>query len=201
MSKLREIGRLNAFTDGVMVVAMTLLVLDIRVPDHLDRLDGIALLHALGELWPKFFGYLLSFVVIAQYWLGYTQKFGEMRSADTSFAWLNIYLLLFIGFIPFVTSLLGENGGTVATSFYAATMVLVSSWLCLMWLYARRHGFLESEFTVREHWRELVPWLQVAGVFGASIIVAQFHPDFAKMMWVLVAIPLKTRKPKAAGGT
>ena len=121
-----DIGRLNAFSDGVMVVSMTLLVLDVRLPETVANLEGSQLLHALADLWPKYFGYMLSFVVIAQYWIGYTEKFGRMRAASAGFARLNVLLLLAIGFIPFVTAVLSQNHGGVATSLYAATMVVVS---------------------------------------------------------------------------
>jgi uncharacterized membrane protein len=76
-----------------MVVSMTLLVLDVRLPDNFAHLDGRELLHVLAGLWPKYLGYLLSFLVIAQYWLGYANKFGNMCAADAGFIWLNIAFL------------------------------------------------------------------------------------------------------------
>jgi uncharacterized membrane protein len=87
----RDIGRLNAFTDGVLVVSMTLLILNVELPDNIEKLDGWPLIEALHALWPKYLGYLLSFIVIAQYWMGYTDQFGRMQSADSGFAWLNIF--------------------------------------------------------------------------------------------------------------
>jgi uncharacterized membrane protein len=191
-SRTRDIGRLNAFTDGLVVVSMTLLVLDIRLSEHVSNHDSTALLQALIGLWPKFFAYIISFFVIAQYWIGYTEKFGSMRSADTGFAWLNIVFLFLIGFIPFVTTLIGGNAGALATQLYAATMVAISIVLCFMWFYATKHGFVGTDSD--RNWRSIAGWLQIGIVFGLSIIVAAFSPFVAKLSWLLLAVPL----PKVA---
>jgi uncharacterized membrane protein len=188
----RDIGRLNAFTDGIIVVSMTLLILDVRLPETLGDLDGAKLLHGLAELWPKLFGYIVSFLVIAQYWMGYTDRFGRMQRADNGFAWLNILLLLVIGFIPFVTALLGRNHGAVATALYAGTMVCISMLLVVMWLYAARKGLLEAPGSAGAQWRAVAPWLQIAAVFGLSIAVALFNARIAKLTWLLLLVPAFT---------
>jgi uncharacterized membrane protein len=185
----RDIARLNAFTDGVLVVSMTLLILNVELPDNIEKLDGWPLIEALHALWPKYLGYLLSFIVIAQYWMGYTQQFGRMQAADSGFAWLNIFFLLFIGFIPFVTTLISDNDGGVATSLYAATMVAVALILIRMWYYAADKGFVESKYPPKERWRDVAAWIQIAAIFAISIVVAQFHAQAAKLMWLLLMVP------------
>jgi uncharacterized membrane protein len=188
----RDVGRLNTFSDGVMVVSMTLLVLDVRLPDTVASVDGPQLLRALAELRPKYFGYAVSFLVIAQYWMGYTEKFGGMRAVDNGFVWLNVFFLLAVGFIPFVTSVLSQNHGWVATTLYAVTMFVVASLLIAMWFYAAGKGLVDSSSPPRQQWREVAPWIQVAVVFGVSIVVAQYDPRFARLVWLLLALP--TRK-------
>ena len=128
----RDIGRLNAFTDGIIVVSMTLLVLDIRLPEHLSNHDGAELVHALVELWPKFFGYALSFLVIAQYWLGYTEEFGDMEAADSTFARLNILLLLFIVGLSLRHQVPSQGGRWRARFLWAALVVLIGSAVALL---------------------------------------------------------------------
>jgi uncharacterized membrane protein len=195
----RDVGRLNTFSDGVMVVSMTLLVLDVRLPDTVASVDGPQLLRALAELWPKYFGYAVSFVVIAQYWMGYTEKFGGMRAVDNGFVWLNVFFLLAVGFIPFVTSVLSQNHGLVATTLYAATMVVVALLLIAMWFYAAGRGLVDSSLPPRQQWREVAPWIQIAAVFGVSIVVAQYDPRFARPVWLFLALPTrKTATPKPA---
>jgi uncharacterized membrane protein len=191
----RDIARLNAFTDGIFVVSMTLLVLDIRLPELPAKIEDRELLRALSQLWPKYFGYVVSFLVIAEYWLGYTSKFGHMRSADSGFARLNVLFLLVVGFVPFVTTLLTGHQGSVATSLYAATMMVLSLQLISMWLYATRKGLLAPD-PPGPTWREIFPWLRIAAVFAISIVVAQLHPTWARAVWLLLAVPLDRRFAK-----
>jgi uncharacterized membrane protein len=193
--KTRDVVRFNAFTDGVMVVSMTILILNVNLPENIKDLDGLALAKTLLDIWPHFLGYALSFIVVAQYWMGYTDFFGGLRAVDGGFAWRNILLLLAIGFIPFVTSLLSHNEGWLATSLYAAVMILIAAILIDMGLYALRHDLLARRWPPGEEWREIYPWLQIAAVFGISILIAQFDPGLAKLSWILLAVPnLSTKR-------
>ncbi len=187
MSENRDVERLTAFTDGVIAIAMTLLVLDIRLPRPAGELDDAALLADLLAIWPKYFGYALSFLVIANFWLGHTRRLRTLKSVDATLLWLNILFLLAIGFIPFVTSVLSENEGRVATILYAATMIVASLLLTLVWRYAlsREHVAL-SGITRRV---EALRSLTVPGVFALSIVVAVLVPGYARDTWLLL-IPL-----------
>ena len=186
----RDVSRLNSFVDGVMVVSMTLLVLDVRLPEGLAATDGRALIDALLSLWPKYFAYVVSFLVIAQYWLGYTDKFKNIKAADTTFAGLSILFLLVIGIVPFVTAVLAVNHGVVATTLYAGTMIVASLLLVIIWTYAVRRGFVASDFPPGQRWRDVGPWLQLAAVFALSIVIALFDAHYARISWLLLAVPV-----------
>ncbi len=99
--------RLKAIADGVFAVAMTLLVLELVVPEIKDitnkELTGILL-----SMWPKFVAYVLSFLIAGIYWLIHHSIFDAIRYYDATLAWINIVFLLFVALIPFTTSLLGE---------------------------------------------------------------------------------------------
>jgi uncharacterized membrane protein len=99
--------RLKAIADGVFAVAMTLLVLELIVPEIKDisnkELNGIIL-----SMWPKFVAYLLSFLIAGIYWIIHHSIFDAIRYYDATLAWINIVFLLFVALIPFSTSLLGE---------------------------------------------------------------------------------------------
>jgi uncharacterized membrane protein len=197
----RDTNRFNAFTDGVMVVSMTLLILNVELPDQIDTLDGIPLLWALGENWTNYFGYLLSFLVIAQYWMGYTEYFGPIQKVDNGFAWLNIFFLLVVGFIPFVTALISRNPGSVATSLYAANMIAVSALLIAMSRYANRNGLFETTAPPDRWQADIAPWIKIIVVFGLSIVIAQFSAEFGKLFWLLLAVPdihRRRKKPAAS---
>ncbi len=183
----RDVERLTAFTDGVMAIAVTLLVLDIRLPRPAGALDDATLLADLLAIWPKYFGYVLSFLVIGNFWLGHVRRLRTLKSVDTELLWLNILFLLTVGFMPFVTSVLSENDGRVATILYAATMIVASLLLTVIWRYAvrREHVVLPKSDRRVEALRSLT----VPGVFALSIVVAWFVPSHARDTWLLL-IPL-----------
>jgi uncharacterized membrane protein len=186
---MRDVGRLNAFTDGVLVVSMTLLVLNIDLPEGLaSKTDG-QLVDELADLGPKLLGYLLSFLVVAKYWMGYTDRFGDLKKIDERFTWLNILFLLVVGFVPFATALLSENGRAIPVLVYAATMIAASVMLTLMWLHANAAGLLGEPVPSGAVMPAIMPWLQIATVFGLSMLVAPVNADIAKLTWLLLAVP------------
>jgi uncharacterized membrane protein len=97
-------NRLEAFSDGVFAIAITLLILDIRIPKvDYDHLQG-----AIIGIMPKIASYMYSFLIIGVYWVSHHSISRRMAKIDRVVIWLNIGLLLFVGFIPFPTSLMGE---------------------------------------------------------------------------------------------
>ncbi len=100
-------GRLKAIADGVFAVAMTLLVLELVVPE-LKEPSNRELTGALLSMWPKFIAYLLSFLIAGMYWLMHHTIFDSIKYYDSTLAWINVVFLLFVALIPFTTSLLGE---------------------------------------------------------------------------------------------
>ena len=99
--------RLKALADGVFAVAMTLLVLELVVPEIKD-ISNKELTTILLSMWPKFLAYVLSFLIAGIYWLVHHSIFDAIRYYDTTLAWINLVFLLFVALIPFTTSLLGE---------------------------------------------------------------------------------------------
>lgn len=101
-------NRLKAIADGVFAVAMTLLVLELVVPE-IKGISNKELNGLLLSMWPKFVAYILSFLIAGVFWLVHHTIFDAIRYYDTSLAWINIVFLLFVALIPFTTSLLGEH--------------------------------------------------------------------------------------------
>src|SRR5689334_18326151 len=99
-----EKSRLEAFSDGVFAIVITLLILDIRFPD----VDYNQFGETLVALLPRILAYVMSFIIIGVYWVTHHNSMHAMRKTDRSFLWLNILLLLCVSFIPFPTSLLGR---------------------------------------------------------------------------------------------
>ena len=132
-------GRIETLTDGIFAIAMTLLVLDMKVPKIPKGVAQAALELRVYDLWPKFLIYVLSFVICAVFWVSHNIQFHYIKRADRAFLWINIMFMMFVAFIPFSTHLLSEHiGQQFAVIFYGCH--LVSVWICLYlhWHYATR---------------------------------------------------------------
>ncbi|WP_445504077.1 TMEM175 family protein [Microvirga sp. G4-2] len=154
----RSTQRIEAFSDGVFAIAITLLVLDLRIPAG-EGSDSGTLLNAILGLWPSYFAYGLSFTMIGIYWANHHYLFKLFAKTDHGLNLLNLLLLMFIAFLPFPTHVLGthwpeEASRPAAVTFYALGLLLPAvAWL-LVWLYAshnRRlvmpqldHGFVHK---------------------------------------------------------
>ena len=119
------IGRILALSDGVFAIALTLLVLEIAVP---ATTSDARLPKALLGLWPRYIAYLLSFVVIARFWVTHRLTFRLIGCGDDTLVWLNLLLLMFVAFLPFPTAVLGEHiRSPAAAVLYAISVLLARS--------------------------------------------------------------------------
>jgi uncharacterized membrane protein len=134
-------SRLEAFSDGVFAIAITLLIIEIKVPSHEDLHDQ-SLVHYIWQQWPKYFAYVLSFVMIGIYWANHHYLFKLFRRTDHVFNLLNVFFLMTIAFLPFPTGVLGDyiivaEHEKDAVSFYALAIWMPAfAWL-MIWLYAK----------------------------------------------------------------
>jgi uncharacterized membrane protein len=132
-----DTGRLETFADGVMAIAITLLVLEIRVPAHQPGRLG----HALLEQWPSYAAYVTSFLTIGVIWVNHHRMFKLIERVTHSFLMLNVMFLMVVSFIPFPTALVAEaikahDGVRASTFVYGGTMVLLAVMFNLVWGYA-----------------------------------------------------------------
>jgi uncharacterized membrane protein len=141
--KLRGIDRVNGFSDAVFAVAITLLILTITVPIVSDSGE---LASALDAMWPQFISFLISFVIIGQFWMSHHVMFRYLQRHSPGFLWINLFFLMFIVFLPFSTDLMSEYGDSVlAVAFYDLNMVAASGTLLLLWWYMSYHKNLVSD--------------------------------------------------------
>ncbi|HWX42577.1 MAG TPA: TMEM175 family protein [Blastocatellia bacterium] len=134
--------RIEAFSDGVFAIAITLLVLEIKIPQlHTADQNGIPLTTALLRLWPSYFGYVFSFLMIGIYWANHHYIFHLYKQSDHVFALLNVFFLMCISFLPFPTAVLAEYitdsaRRQDAITFYALGLLLPAVGWSLVWWYA-----------------------------------------------------------------
>lgn len=140
-SRNRSPERLEAFSDGVFSIAITLLVLNIRIPSGPDLLSSDALLGALGSAWPSYLGYLVSFISIGIIWANHHNLFRLVGSVDHYLLLANLFLLLCVGLVPFTTALLASTitgpGQQIGVLVYAGSFVAIAAGFNVLWKRAR----------------------------------------------------------------
>ncbi len=169
--------RIETFSDGVFAIAITLLVLEIRVP---KIEEGSSLFEALFGLWPSYLAYALSFLVIGTMWANHHNRFRYIARSDHVLLFVNTLLLMFMAFIPFPTALLAEYGlgsddeRTAAAVLYSGTLAVTAVFFTLLWLYAATNRRLVD--------RDLSPHLLRAMtrryVFGVLLYAVAFALAF-----------------------
>jgi uncharacterized membrane protein len=187
-SRGRDTGRVEYFSDAVIAIAVTLLVLDIHVEVRADE----SVFAAVGRDWEQFFAYVLSFLVIGLNWMFHHRRFRVIVRYDTTLVWINLVFLLFIALVPFPTSLLADQSpNPEVITLYAGMVAILGLLGAATWAYAYRAGLLSETID-----RQL--FLYILGnnllsplVFGLSIPLAYVlqalgaNPVWAMWFWVL----------------
>jgi uncharacterized membrane protein len=148
----KETTRVEAFSDGVFAIALTLLILEIKVPDLKDFSTSEKLLAALIGLWPSYFAFLLSFTAVLIMWINHHGFFKYLRRIDSAFLFANGFLLLMVTFINFPTAVLATYIDTpafnIASAFYCGSMVLTSIAYNFLWFSAAfKRKLVKDEIT------------------------------------------------------
>ena len=204
-----QLERIVFFSDAVFAIAITLLIIEVKVPHLEPSATENDYLIALVRLIPNLVGYFFSFLVIGAYWVGHHKIYGQIVNWNYGLVWRNIAFLLAIAFMPFTTAFFSENvTRRVPIVFYAATFALAGALEILMWRYAIKHGLTDPEADQAEldhmTWRMAV--LPVAGIVAA--LIGLIKPIFAGFAFALIPIAhrvigMKFKKEKEAqpGGT
>jgi uncharacterized membrane protein len=200
ISKQNHIGleRLIFFSDAVFAIAITILVLDIRLPAGGDIADNGQLLRMLTGLWPKYLAYILSFWVIGLYWISHHRKFLLIKRLDNRLLRLNLLLLMVIAFIPFPTAVMSENGNRTAIIFYSLIMALGGLIVSMLWWHAaHNHNLIDPQLNKQFLWLEVASPLSTVGIFIFSIGIAFLDEGVVRLCWMLfipVSLFLNTRR-------
>jgi uncharacterized membrane protein len=198
-------GRLEAFSDGVFAIAVTILVLEISVPPGSE--DN--LLDAVVDEWPSYLAYVVSFSTIGAVWLAHSAITEYLHGANTLLVRLNLLLLMVVSFLPFPTRLLAEYLGDddparVAATIYGLTLLAAAILLAVLWRYAVSAELVRPEAAdeeIRVLTTRLTPGL---GGYVGLIVVGLFLPTVATVGYLLLAIllivPFGLRKQTSAAG-
>jgi uncharacterized membrane protein len=196
---LPGIDRLLALSDGVVAIALTLLVLQLRVPvesalhhpNSASRLAG-----QLGQEGDQIFSYLVAFYVIAQFWLAHHRAYRMMAGHTEGLAWWNFAFLLTITLMPFTSDLLGQYGSNPLAIFIFSLNLLLANMASVgTMLYAEHAGLLSSDADRRLIWMGRVRSGSATVAVLLSMGIAWFSTSAAKYCWLLIALgPLVVRR-------
>lgn len=182
-NKVMDSSRVVGFTDGLFVVAATLLVVSIDIPNIPERDVATQLPHVLDDIVPQLLSYFISFAVIVLFWFRHHALFGRVHTHDARFVALNMVFLAFIAVLPFPSELLGKYGQEkISVVIYAINVLVLSSLLISLYLYSERKNLVDADM---EGGIYRVRALSVLLVFGASIPVALlFGARAAEYTWL-----------------
>jgi uncharacterized membrane protein len=196
-----EKSRIAALVDGIFAVAMTLLVLDLKLPEGTKLSNDPAVWRQLFELTDRFSTYALSFIVLGIFWISHHGLFHFVRKVSRDMLWLNLFYLLFITLLPFSTNLLsGHSNLQTPVVVYGINLLLICSISLLQLNYLGGHPELSHD-KLTPSWiayvrlRTVIPM----GIVITSIAISFYNPNLAmSTYWLLLAfhfLPGKHRHP------
>jgi uncharacterized membrane protein len=183
-------SRIEAFSDGVFAVSLTLLVLDLRVP---QMQDGIALHDSIKivlALFPQFLSFAISFAVVAIFWVNHHHLFHILERSDRKLLWLNNLLLFWLSVIPFPTAFIGKYPQLpIASIVYGIVLFLTATTFTVMYAYAACAKSLMYEWVTEETRKSGIK----KGIIGPalylfSVIIAPFSTHIAIFTFILLPI-------------
>jgi uncharacterized membrane protein len=187
----RDPTRVVAFSDGVIAIAVTLLVLEIRPPQ-----DTRHLLHGLATLWPSYLAYGVTFMLIGQVWANHHVMFDQIRTADRVVLFLNTLLLMDIAFMPFTASVLAQafrdgHGQRTAVVLHGIAFEVAAILFNVLWWHARRDRRLLTDAidsvgvtAIAQRFQLALAWIATGIVLGAVVpalgvaVIAAFIPFY-----------------------
>jgi uncharacterized membrane protein len=182
-------SRLEAFSDGVFAIAITILVLTIAVPTTSEVHSAEELQNKVTELWPKLLSFVISFVVIGIYWVAHSATFHYIKRTNRPLFWLNLIYLMCVSFIPFPTALLGNfYQYQLPIVIYAGTQVVTGTLFQLMVWYASANNLIAGSpgrgFLRRAAFRNLM------GPFLYSLAIIVSFASLPASLLLFVGVPI-----------
>jgi TMEM175 potassium channel family protein len=188
-------NRLEAFSDGVFAIAITLLVLEIAVPAIRETSSSFDALKGIGHEWPVYLAYFISFMTIGAVWVEHSALVDALDHIDGVFMRLNLVLLLFAAFLPFPTRMMSEWEGVmaaerVAVVFYGVVLLVLVLMLILLGQHAEREGLFGDDLDDerKEEARVKYQLMPALIAYVAAALLGFFVPRLGVSIYLLIAI-------------
>lgn len=180
-------NRIEALTDGVFAIVMTLLVLELRIPEIAESAVAVELPKGILELWPKFVSYIVSFVVLGIMWISHHRTFHYIKRSDSTLLWVNLAFLMVVALIPFSTSLIGDYA-TAQFPFvvYGIHLFLIFLMRFILWTYATG----KYRLVMREIDPQLLTRCKLITIGGSVIVLFAVGISFVSLAVAFGALGL-----------
>jgi uncharacterized membrane protein len=179
--KVEGTGRVEAFSDGVLAIIVTLLIFEVHVPE-LNDLSTQGVLASLWSIAPKLISFAVSFFTVAIFWVNHHHFFSRVTHSDWKLLWLNNLLLFWLTVVPFTTAFIGDYPTvSIVVALYALTLCLAGASFSLMGNYVFFHsGLMPESVSLPERRSEFRRSLWATGLYGVAGLVA--------LLWVQAAL-------------
>lgn len=187
--------RIEAFSDGVFAIAITLLILEIKVPET----EFADLWRAIADQWPSYLGYVTSFLTIGGIWMAHHGLFRRLEYANNTIMRLNLLLLMVVSFLPFPTGLVAHaisdaGAERAAVMFYGTTLLVISLLLYALWAAAARdRGLLKADVSEGEIEKILSAASPNIGAYVGVVLLALVAPRVAAFGLLVIALAMVLR--------
>jgi uncharacterized membrane protein len=187
LERLHDPARVLALSDGVFAIIITLLVLEVHVP---ELTKGHSLNEALAELRPSLVAFVISFILAGMYWVGHRDLFALIRRTDRGLVWLNILYLLPLCLLPFGAGLIGRyDTEPVALRIYGLLLVVIAAMRAVIWLYAtNRPHLLWQRPDANQRRAGLALNLYPGLIYLLAFLVAKAAPQISLMIYAAMPV-------------
>lgn len=186
-----KVEHVISFSDAVFAFAITLMALSIDIPDFPLNLSQSELIQRLYDLYPQFEDYVISFAVIAIFWISYHQVFNHIKGSHLSIVYLNLLFLLLITLLSLSTSfVINYSSYQIPYIIYCVVVIISSSLLVAIWWYAtHEHRLVDKDMNPLFIKGTFFGLVSVPLIFGISIVISFINLDIAQYFWLAI-IPL-----------
>lgn len=187
-------SRLETLVDGIFAIAMTILVFNIRLP---QGVHAASVLSVLTTLWPTFWSFVQSFLLLGAFWASHHRQSHLVREANQGLVWMTIIWLMFVVLVPFSTSLLALPNSLLGTAFFDLNLFVVGLLASLTWRYTVSHGLVhdgQERLVAATTGRTLVFPVVALIALGFAFI----SPAWSNLCYFLVPIGIRVVRPRTS---
>ncbi|MGO9388397.1 MAG: TMEM175 family protein [Methanobacterium sp.] len=180
-------NRLETLVDGIFAIAMTLLVLGLAVPHLTGQLSNTIIQESYYNLYPSFFAFVLSFILLATFWNSHHRIFNQIKMINSTLLWINLIWLIFIVIVPFSASSLGEYGSYIFPNvIFNLNMLIIALMLYINLNYALRKNLLNEEVdkTLINYSRRRNEAFILIALLG--VVLSYIIPSWSSFVYVLL---------------